>query len=123
MSNIVNAFGAMRINPDTNEKITSILDLLASSDNLPNNAVTRNIDFSNGNVTENQWTVSDFMTSDIRKFTLVEIAEEMKKPNYNSVQKMRDGFVKNVVEALITVAFVLEEPNNILDLVIKTLNR
>lgn len=123
MSNIVSAFGAMLIQPETKEKIITLLDLLASSNTLPDNAITRNIDFNNGNVTENQWTVADYMTSTERNYTLVEIAELMEKKNYNSIQKMRDGFVKNIIEALITIAFVLEDPNDILDLVIKTLNR
>jgi hypothetical protein len=123
MSEIVNYFGAIEISDEKSEKLISFLDKLADSNPLPDNVVTRSIDFENGNVTQAQWDVSDFLFTSDKKYTLSDVADKMGKKNYNSIQKIRDGYVKNVIEAFITVSFILNEDENIFDKISEVMER
>ena len=114
-------FGGQVISEETHKKVVTLLDKLSKPEELKDNVVTRSLNLDNGNVTELQWEVAEKLTQ-VPKPTLTQIANELDKKNYNSIQKTRDAFAKNVIEAFVTVTFMLQDPDAI-DLVMEIINR
>ena len=74
------------------------------NENIP--SLYNKVNFEQGNLSTLQWAVQDRL---IQKQSLTTIANALDKAHYSSIQKARNLGDRNIIQAFITVMFVLED--------------
>ena len=107
-----NVFGVYPITPIQNEIIKKIMNKFSSEETKYEDGdpvYFKQINLE-GILTDKQWMMVDAFSSSNRP-TMLEVMNALDNKSMSSIQSPRDNARKKIIEAIITVALVLEDEN------------